>query len=289
VPTTRSEPVRTSDTNRRRHAEGDVRHHVWLRQVINALSAGPPQSRVRRVQVSAKGEVTRVEVSSRLRRLCRPRTPCSTATRTTSIGASSVWCSARTRVATLPRPSHPCCSSRTTSGCWPFATRGWLPHGTGHGVPPGTSAALCGAVPQFVWLGPCDDPSTEGTVRPCRHCLVRSRADEDPPTTDTPYVDTKTAPWAPRDTYMDRASDGDPVDDLGDHRIASATSLRSSALLRTSLRAFAQIAAQPGRAVTAGVQQWSARASKRQGPSRPVRGAARRHARRARACFPRRS
>ena len=54
--------------------------------------------------------------------------------------------------------------------------RGWLPRGTGHGVPPGTNVALCGAVPEYVWLGPFDGASAERAVHPCSVCLSLSRS-----------------------------------------------------------------------------------------------------------------
>jgi len=54
--------------------------------------------------------------------------------------------------------------------------RGWLPQGIGHGVPPGTDVALCGAVPEYVWLGTFHGASTERAVHQCSVCLRLSRS-----------------------------------------------------------------------------------------------------------------
>lgn len=49
---------------------------------------------------------------------------------------------------------------------------GWLPDGTGHGVPPDTATALCGVVPQFLWLGEFLSDSVERVVRRCEACVA---------------------------------------------------------------------------------------------------------------------
>jgi len=141
----------------------------------------PPRAR-RRVHVSAEGEVTHVEVVA-------PRPPAALLGPYPYLDGDAHAVDRRALGIVLGTDGrrHPA----EDEGPWFLLDDGplvggsgypgWSPTGPGHGVPPGTDVALCGATARYVWLGPFVSESTERVVQQCPECLTSAAGWTSPP------------------------------------------------------------------------------------------------------------